>query len=55
LFAAINQITGGNSDDAPLPVPSHLVILLLATGMAVAALTAVPAGLGARRPVTETI
>ncbi len=55
LFAVINQITGGNSNEASLPVPSHLVILLLATGMAVAALTAVPASLGARRPVTETI
>jgi hypothetical protein len=55
LFAAINQITGGNSNEAPLPVPSHLAIMFLATGMAVAALTAVPASLGGRRPVTETI
>ncbi|MEV6350848.1 FtsX-like permease family protein [Actinoplanes sp. NPDC051851] len=55
LFAAIAQITGGSRDEAPPPALPHLIILLLATGVAVAALTAVPAGLGGRRPVTENL
>jgi hypothetical protein len=55
LFAAIMTITDGDSDKATLPVPWQLIALILATVLAVAALTAVPAHLGGRRPVTETL
>ncbi|MEU4233570.1 FtsX-like permease family protein [Nonomuraea sp. NPDC026600] len=55
LFAAINAITGGDSDKATLPVPWQLIGLVLATALAVAALSAVPAHLGGRRPVTATL
>jgi putative ABC transport system permease protein len=55
LFAAINTITGGDSGRATLPLPWQLLALVLATVLVVAALTAVPACLGARRPVTETL
>lgn len=55
LFAAINTITGGDGDSATLPVLWQLIALVLATVSAVAALTAVPAQLGGRRPVTETL
>jgi putative ABC transport system permease protein len=55
LFAAIMSITDGDSDKATLPVPGQLIALILATMLAVAALTAVPAHLGGRRPVTETL
>ena len=55
LFAAINTITGGDSDKATLPVPWQLITLVLATVLAVAALTAVPAYLGGRRPVTDAL
>ncbi|GAB2925200.1 hypothetical protein GCM10027280_10610 [Micromonospora polyrhachis] len=55
LFAAINAITGGDSDKATLPAPWQLVGLVLATVLAVAALSAVPARLGGRRPVTATL
>ena len=55
LFAAINTITGGDSGRATLPAPWQLLTLVLATVLVVAALTAVPARLGARRPVTETL
>jgi ABC-type lipoprotein release transport system permease subunit len=55
LFTAINAITGGNSDRATLPSLWQLLALVLATVLAVAALTAVPALLGGRRPVTETL
>jgi ABC-type lipoprotein release transport system permease subunit len=55
LFAAIITITGGDSDKATLPVPWQLTTLILAAVLAVAALTAVPAHLGGRRPVTETL
>jgi putative ABC transport system permease protein len=52
LFAAIITITDGDSNKATLPVPWQLITLILATVLAVAALTAVPAHLGGRRPVT---
>jgi ABC-type lipoprotein release transport system permease subunit len=55
LFAAINAITGGDSDRAALPSFWQLLALVLATVLVVAALTAVPARLGGRRPVTETL
>jgi ABC-type lipoprotein release transport system permease subunit len=55
LFAAIITITDGDSNKATLPVPWQLIALILATVLAVAALTAVPAHLGGRRPVTETL
>ncbi|MEU6741402.1 FtsX-like permease family protein [Streptosporangium sandarakinum] len=55
LFAAINTITGGDSDKATLPAPWQLIALVLATVLVVAALTSVPAHLGGRRPVTATL
>ncbi|MFG1946213.1 ABC transporter permease [Nonomuraea sp. NPDC048826] len=55
LFAAINAITGGDSGRATLPASWHLLVLVLATVLVVAMLTAVPARLGARRPVAETL
>ena len=55
LFAAINTITGGDSARATLPSLWQLLALVLATVLVVAGLTAVPARLGGRRPVTETL
>jgi putative ABC transport system permease protein len=55
LFGAINAITGGDSDRATLPSLWQLLAVVLATVLVVAALTAVPARLGGRRPVTETL
>ena len=55
LFAAINTITGGDSDKATLPAPWQLIAMVLATVLVVAALTSVPAHLGGRRPVTATL
>jgi ABC-type lipoprotein release transport system permease subunit len=55
LFHAITAITGGDSDRATLPPRWQLLALVLATVVVVAALTAVPARLGGRRPVTETL
>jgi ABC-type lipoprotein release transport system permease subunit len=55
LFATINAITGGDSDRATLPSRWQLLAVVLATVLVVAALTAVPARLGGRRPVTETL
>jgi putative ABC transport system permease protein len=55
LFAAIIAITGGDRDRATLPSLWQLCALVLATAFAVAVLTAVPARLGGRRPVTETL
>jgi putative ABC transport system permease protein len=55
LFAAINAITGGDSDRATLPSLWQLLAVVLATVLVVAALTAVPARLGGRRPVTEAL
>jgi ABC-type lipoprotein release transport system permease subunit len=55
LFAAINAITGGDSDRATLPSLWQLLGVVLATVLVVTALTAVPARLGGRRPVAETL
>jgi ABC-type lipoprotein release transport system permease subunit len=55
LFVAINAITGGDSDKATLPSLWQLLAVVLATVLVVAALTTVPARLGGRRPVTETL
>jgi ABC-type lipoprotein release transport system permease subunit len=55
LFHAINAITGGDSDRATLPSLWQRLALVLATVLVVTALTAVPARLGGRRPVTETL
>lgn len=55
LFAAITAITGGNSDGVTLPSLWQLLAVVLATVLAVAVLTAVPARLGGRRPVAETL
>jgi putative ABC transport system permease protein len=55
LFAAINAITGGDSDRATLPSLWQLLAVVAGTVIVVAALTAVPARLGGRRPVTETL
>ncbi len=55
LFAAIMTITDGDSDKATLPSLWQLVAVVLATVLVVATLTAVPARLGGRRPVTETL
>jgi putative ABC transport system permease protein len=55
LFAAIVAITDGDSDRATLPSIWQLFAVVLATVLVVAALTAVPARLGGRRPVTDTL
>jgi putative ABC transport system permease protein len=55
LFAAINAITGGDSDRATLPSLWQLLALVAATVLVVALLTAIPARLGGRRPVTQTL
>jgi len=55
LFAAIIAITGGDSDRATLPSLWQLLAVVAGTVLVVAALTAVPARLGGRRPVTETL
>jgi ABC-type lipoprotein release transport system permease subunit len=55
LFAAINAITGGDSDRATLPSLWQLLAVVAGTVIVVAALTAVPARLGGRRPVTEPL
>jgi putative ABC transport system permease protein len=55
LFAAIIAITGGDSDRATLPSLWQVLVVVLATVLVVAALTAVPARLGGRRPVTQTL
>lgn len=55
LFAAINAITGGDSDRATLPSLWQLLALVAGTVLVVAGLTAVPARLGGRRPVTQTL
>ena len=55
LFAAIITITDGDSAKATLPGPWQLLVLVLTTVLMVAALTSVPAGLGGRRPVSETL
>jgi ABC-type lipoprotein release transport system permease subunit len=55
LFSAINAITGGDSDQATLPSFWQLLALVAGTVLAVTALTAVPARIGGRRPVTKTL
>jgi ABC-type antimicrobial peptide transport system permease subunit len=50
LFAAIMAITGGDSDRATYPPLWHLLTLVAGSVLVVAALTAVPALLGGRRP-----
>ncbi|GAA3820429.1 hypothetical protein GCM10022226_46020 [Sphaerisporangium flaviroseum] len=55
LYGAINAITGGDGDRATLPSLWQLLALVLATVLVVAALTSVPARLGGRRPVAETL
>jgi putative ABC transport system permease protein len=55
LFAAINGITGGNSDRATFPSLWQLAVLVLVTLIVIAGLTAIPARLGGRRPVTDTL
>lgn len=55
LFHAIVTITGGDSDRAELPSLWQLGAVVLGTVAVVTALTVVPAGLGNRRPVTESL
>ena len=55
LFLAINAIAGGDSDQATLPSLWQLLALVAGTVLAVAALTAVPARVGGRRPVTRAL
>jgi hypothetical protein len=55
LFAAINAVTGGDSGRATLPSLWQRLAVVAGTVIVVAALTAVPARLGGRRPVTETL
>jgi ABC-type lipoprotein release transport system permease subunit len=55
LFAAIIGITGGNRDRASLPPVWQLLAVVVVTVLVVAGLTAVPARLGGRRPVAETL
>jgi ABC-type lipoprotein release transport system permease subunit len=55
LFHAINAITGGDSERATFPPLWQLLAIAAGTVLAAAALTATPARLGARRPLTETL
>jgi putative ABC transport system permease protein len=55
LFTAIIAITGGDRDRATLPSLWQLLAVVLAAVVVVAALTAVPARIGGRRPVTGTL
>ncbi|GIF47723.1 putative ABC transport system permease protein [Asanoa ferruginea] len=55
LFQAIIAITGGDSDRATFPSLWQLLALVAATVLVVAGLTALPARLGGRRPVTATL
>ena len=55
LFHAINAITGGDSDRATLPPPWQLLALVAGTAFVVAALTTIPASLGARRSVARSL
>jgi len=55
LFAAIMAITGGDGGRATFPSLWQLLAVVLAAVLVVAALTAVPARLGGRRPVAETL
>ncbi|MEU4625320.1 FtsX-like permease family protein [Actinoplanes sp. NPDC023801] len=55
LFEAIMGITGGDGDRAAPPGAGQLIAVVLVTALIVAALTAIPAYFGARRPVTESL
>ncbi|NUW38532.1 ABC transporter permease [Nonomuraea rhodomycinica] len=55
LLAAISTITGGDGDKATPPGPWQQSGLVLVTVLVVATLTAVPAHLGGRRPVTAAL
>jgi putative ABC transport system permease protein len=55
LFHAIIAITGGDSDRATLPPLWQLLVLVAGTALVVALLTTIPARLGGRRPVTQTL
>lgn len=55
LFHTINAITGGDSDRATLPPLWQLLALVAGTVLVVALLTTIPARLGGRRPVTQTL
>jgi ABC-type lipoprotein release transport system permease subunit len=55
LFEAIMGITGGDGSRATLPGAGQLIAVIVATALIVAALTAIPAHLGARRPVTDSL
>lgn len=54
LFAVINAIND-NDNDATLPPFWQVLAVVLATMLVVAVLTAAPARLGSRRPVTQTL
>ena len=54
LFAVINAIND-NDNDATLPPLWQLLAVMLTTVLVVAALTALPARIGARRPVAESL
>jgi putative ABC transport system permease protein len=54
LFAAINALND-NDNDATLPPLWQLLAVVLTTVLVVAALTAVPARLGARRPTAQIL
>jgi len=55
LLAAINAITGGDSDKATVPPLWQLIAVVVATVLAVTALTAIPARLAGRRAVAEAL
>jgi ABC-type lipoprotein release transport system permease subunit len=55
LLVTITTVTGGDTDRVTLPSVWQLALLVLVTVSVVAALTALPARLGGRRPVTETL
>lgn len=55
LFSALMVTTGGDGDRATLPSAWQLLALVVATVAVVAALTAVPARLGGRRPVSQAL
>lgn len=53
-FHAIGAATGADGDRATLPPLWQLLVLVATVVLVVAALTAVPARLAGRRPVTDT-
>ncbi|GIE34645.1 hypothetical protein Ait01nite_076900 [Actinoplanes italicus] len=55
LFEAIMGITGGDGDRATPPSAWQLITVVVMTALIVAALTAIPAHLGAHRPVTDSL